>query len=111
MSADKINHPSHYTVGRIEVIDAIEGWGLGFRLGNVVKYVARSAYKGNALEDLKKAAWYLAREIAALEKATLPTPDPPKISGGLECMRRLRSGYLCLTMVPDGALCTKQHDD
>jgi hypothetical protein len=65
--ADPINSPSHYVLGGIEVIDAIEAWGLGFRLANVVKYVARAAHKGKQLEDLKKARWYLDREISKLE--------------------------------------------
>ena len=60
---DKVNHPSHYNVGKIEVIDAIEDWGLGFHLGNVIKYVARADHKQDAIEDLKKASWYLNREI------------------------------------------------
>lgn len=66
MAADAVNHPKHYTFG-IEVIDAIESWGLGFHLGNVVKYVSRAAHKGNELEDLRKAAWYLQRKIEKLE--------------------------------------------
>lgn len=65
---DPIDHPPHYNAGSIEVIDAIEAWGLDFRLGNVVKYVARAAHKGQQLADLKKARWYLEREIARLEK-------------------------------------------
>ncbi len=65
--SDAINHPSHYTMGGIEVIDAIEAWDLGFRTGNVVKYVARAKHKGRELEDLKKAEFYLRREIEALE--------------------------------------------
>jgi len=64
---DPISRPSHYTFGHIEVIDAIEDWQLGFHLGNVVKYVARAGRKGSKLEDLKKARWYLDREIARLE--------------------------------------------
>jgi hypothetical protein len=63
-----VNHPAHYTRGGVEVIDAIEAWELGFRLGNAVKYIARAGHKGDALEDLKKGRWYLDREIAALEK-------------------------------------------
>lgn len=59
-----IDHPKHYTRGGIEAIDAIEAWGLGFNLGNVVKYVARAGHKGEALEDLRKARWYIEREIA-----------------------------------------------
>lgn len=67
MSADPINHPPHYTFGKYEVIDVIEDWGLGFRLANVVKYLARAKYKGKELSDLKKAKWYLEREISTLE--------------------------------------------
>lgn len=67
-TVDNINHPQHYTFGSIEVIDAIEAWGLGFHLENVVKYVARSDHKGNQLEDLKKAQWYLSRKISKLEQ-------------------------------------------
>lgn len=58
-----VDHPKHYNVGGIEVIDAIEAWGLGFNLGNVVKYIARADHKSNAVEDLEKARWYLDREI------------------------------------------------
>ena len=64
---DPIDHPSHYTFGRIEVIDAIEAWQLGFHLGNVVKYVARAGRKGDRLRDLQKARWYLDREIRRQE--------------------------------------------
>lgn len=62
-----INHPKHYNEGKFEVIDVIEDWKLGFHEGNVIKYVARAKYKKNELEDLKKAAWYLARLISKLE--------------------------------------------
>jgi hypothetical protein len=65
---DAVDHPPHYTFGAIEVIDAIEAWGLGFHLGNVVKYVARAAHKGDLVGDLKKARWYLEREIERLER-------------------------------------------
>jgi hypothetical protein len=70
-----VNHPSHYNAGRIEVIDAIEAWDLNFHLGNAVKYIARAQHKGNRVEDLKKAAWYLDREIKRAAKKrwiTLP---------------------------------------
>lgn len=63
MPKEAVNHPPHYTFGRIEVIEAIEDWGLGYHLGNVIKYVARADRKGKRLEDLKKARWYLDREI------------------------------------------------
>jgi hypothetical protein len=65
---DPINQPTHYTFSRIEVIDAIEAWELGFHLGNVVKYVARADRKGNRFNDLQKARWYLDREIRRLEE-------------------------------------------
>ena len=65
---DLINRPPHYTHSGIETIDVIEAWGLGFHLGNVVKYVSRAGKKGDALEDLRKARWYLDRAITALEE-------------------------------------------
>lgn len=60
---DVINHPSHYPRGKIEVIDFIEDQQLPYHLGNVIKYIARAGYKGDKLEDLKKARWYLDRYI------------------------------------------------
>lgn len=60
---DVINHPSHYTRGKIEVIDFIEDQQLPYHLGNVIKYIARAGHKGDKLEDLKKARWYLDRYI------------------------------------------------
>lgn len=68
-STDLVNHPPHYKAGGIETIDFIEAKDLNFRLGNVIKYVARAEKKGNPLEDLKKAKWYLEREIAVRERA------------------------------------------
>lgn len=61
--ADPVNHPTHYKVGGIETIDFIEAKKLGYNLGNVVKYITRSDHKGNRLQDLRKAQWYLEREI------------------------------------------------
>lgn len=60
---DAVNHPSHYTRGKIEVIDFIEDQQLPYHLGNVIKYIARAGHKGDKLEDLKKARWYLDRYI------------------------------------------------
>lgn len=65
---DAVNHPTHYTRGNIEVIDFIEDQQLPYHLGNVVKYVARAGFKGDKVEDLKKAQWYLNRYIRTLEK-------------------------------------------
>ena len=53
--ADAVNHPDHYTWSDYETIDVIEGWKLGYHLGNAVKYISRAEHKGNQLEDLKKA--------------------------------------------------------
>jgi hypothetical protein len=63
---DPVNHPAHYKVGGIETIDFIEAKKLNYRLGNVIKYLTRADHKGNKLEDLKKAQWYLEREIESL---------------------------------------------
>jgi prolyl-tRNA editing enzyme YbaK/EbsC (Cys-tRNA(Pro) deacylase) len=68
MTHDNVNHPSHYKMGGIETIDFIEAKNLSYNLGNVVKYITRADYKGNKIEDLKKAQWYLNREVSNLTK-------------------------------------------
>lgn len=67
---EKINHPDHYggENNPYEAIEVIEAWQLGFNLGNVVKYIARAGKKENELQDLKKALWYLEREIQMKQK-------------------------------------------
>ncbi len=65
---ETVNHPSHYNQGKFEAIDVIEDWKLNFNLGNAVKYIARCPFKQNKLEDLKKARWYIEREIKTVEK-------------------------------------------
>lgn len=70
MTDATIEHPDYYggAENPYEAIKVIEAWGLGFCLGNSVKYIARAGKKTCDLtEDLKKARWYLDREIAALE--------------------------------------------
>lgn len=64
---DMVNHPQHYQHG-IEPIDYIESHNLNFNLGNVIKYVSRAKFKGTELQDLKKAKWYLEREIKRHDK-------------------------------------------
>lgn len=64
-NVDFVNHPPHYTTGGIETIDFIEAKKLNYNLGNVVKYITRADHKGNRTEDLRKAKWYLEREILA----------------------------------------------
>ena len=56
--------PDHYTHGKIQPLEVIEDWGLGFHLGNVLKYIGRAGHKGDALDDLRKARTYLDREIS-----------------------------------------------
>lgn len=72
-----VAHPSHYNAGRIEVIEAIEDWRLGFHRGNAIKYIARAGRKDPAkeVEDLEKARWYLQREIE-LVRAQAEARDP-----------------------------------
>jgi len=61
--ADVVAHPKHYTShpSGVECIQVTEH--MGFNLGNAMKYVWRADLKGKAIEDLKKAAWYIQREI------------------------------------------------
>lgn len=70
--SDPVNNPAHYTEGGIETIDYIEAKGLGYHLGNAVKYISRAGKKGTnqGLEDLRKAQWYLARAIEKNEYAS-----------------------------------------
>lgn len=60
-----VNHPAHYNAGKIEVIEAVEDWGLSFHRGNAVKYIARAGKKDplKEVEDLEKAIWYLQRDV------------------------------------------------
>ena len=69
LPADTVDHPAHYggADNPYEAIKVIEAWQLGFCLGNTIKYIARAGKKGDALEDLKKARWYLDHEIAMQE--------------------------------------------
>ena len=70
MSKEKINHPEYYggKGNAYEAINVIEAWRLTFCLGNVVKYISKAGKKDDIIQDLKKAQWYLEREIQNLEK-------------------------------------------
>lgn len=70
---EAVNHPSHYNLhpSGVECIEVVEH--MGFNVGNAVKYLWRADLKDNALEDLKKAAWYVQREI---EKRTRGADGP-----------------------------------
>lgn len=75
LSREAVNHPQHYggAENPYEAIKIIEAHNLNFCLGNCVKYILRCDHKGTPLEDLKKAQWYLNREIINREH-----PDKPK---------------------------------
>ena len=67
--SEAVDHPPHYggADNPYEAIKVIEAWKLGFCLGNAIKYISRAGKKGPLVQDLKKARWYLDREIASLE--------------------------------------------
>lgn len=67
LQKDMVNHPPHYTAhpSGVECIQITEH--MNFCLGNAVKYIWRADLKGNSLEDLKKARWYLDRQISMME--------------------------------------------
>ena len=84
VTTERVNHPAHYggADNPYEAIKVIEAWELGFCLGNSVKYISRAGKKSidpddpvevayARLEDLKKARWYLGREIERLEAAKM----------------------------------------
>lgn len=73
MADDKhVDHPAHYggVDNPYEAIKVIEAWSLGFCLGNAIKYICRAGKKGDRLEDLRKARWYLDREIHRCEQTS-----------------------------------------
>jgi len=73
MSNNEVDRPRHYNINwkgeqAIETFDYIKSWRMGYAEGNIIKYVSRHKYKGKALQDLKKARWYLDRLIEELEQ-------------------------------------------
>lgn len=67
---ERIDHPAHYNQhpSGIEAIEICEH--MGFNLGNAIKYLLRADHKGQKLDDLKKAAWHVNREIEKLGRET-----------------------------------------
>ena len=63
---EQVNHPNHYNTLGIECIDVVENFN--FNRGNAMKYIWRAGLKGDAIQDLQKAAWYINREIERLQK-------------------------------------------
>ena len=90
-----VNHPNHYlSSSGIEVIDAIEAWGLWFNRGNCIKYVARAGRKNRdkEIEDLEKAQWYLNREIERLKKIPMSINE--------EYLSKEEEGYSTVIITP-----------
>lgn len=79
--SDPINNPEHYKGRTLEVIQVIEDFDLGYRLGNAVKYILRAGKKGAAVPDLRKAIWYLEREIENRRTAIV---EELRVEGGQE---------------------------
>lgn len=79
MSNDPVNHPKHYTnhPSGVECITVTEH--MSFNLGNAVKYIWRAGEKGDLVQDLQKAKWYIEREIALRS----PPPEPSSKPGGI----------------------------
>ena len=67
---NKVKHPKHYggKNNPYEAIKVIEAWGVGFNLGNTLKYISRAGKKDDTIQDLEKALFYLDREIQNLKK-------------------------------------------
>lgn len=110
---DMVNHPPHYqgvtrAGRRIEVIDVIEGYGLGYHLGNAVKYICRAGKKSlDARRDLEKAIWYVRRAAArggilaapGERRADAPAPAEVAEAHGL-CLHRAMALGAILTAYP-----------
>lgn len=62
-SYDMVRSPAHYRGTTIDVIDVIEDWGLGYHLGNALKYLLRAGKKGDTAQDVRKAGWYFERAM------------------------------------------------
>lgn len=75
---EMINHPDHYKGAKFEVIDIIDDFELNFNLGNAIKYILRAGKKDNKAEDLKKALWYVEREIKKLGLVKYTVKDMKK---------------------------------
>lgn len=99
---EMVNHPEHYRGNKYEAIDIIEDYNLGFNLGNAVKYILRCEKKGNKIEDIQKAIWYLDREIymennprkAATTNITLPEERSQALRNVINAINKNKC-YVC----------------
>ena len=106
--SDNVNHPPHYKAGEIECIDALESMASGYKdpvqaglAWNIVKYIWRSPLKGNQLQDLEKARWYLDRLIGRVKRVhitedRLVEPWGAEDEGRVERLFKCRSGSDCV---------------
>ncbi len=81
--SDAVNHPKHYTAhpSGVECVDVAEHYG--FNVGNAIKYLWRAGLKSTSpVEDLRKAAWYVQRELERIGKATKRPPSPMPATEG-----------------------------
>jgi hypothetical protein len=67
--SDPVNSPDHYRRGGFELANVIDAFELNWRLASVAQYVFRAGRKGDRLQDLRKALWYLQREITLCESS------------------------------------------
>lgn len=66
---DPVKNPSHYLKGRkYEPVKVIEDWNLNYHLGNALKYISRAGRKGDSIEDIEKAIWYLQRLVCITKR-------------------------------------------
>lgn len=86
---DNVNHPEHYNMGKIEVIEVLEDWKLDFHSANAVKYIARAGWKDRTkeAEDLEKAIWYLKRKLELVKARD--ENRPPKRPNDMNPKRKI----------------------
>lgn len=109
MMGETVNHPDHYTAGGIEVLTVIHRYGLDFDLGNAVKYLLRADFKGNRLDDLRKARFYIASwaerfgndevEEPCADEGTLVWADPDRIADAKGLTGAVREAALAVLEV------------
>jgi hypothetical protein len=89
-AGDQVNHPPHYTQhpSGVECIQITEHYG--FCIGSAIKYLWRAGLKGDAVQDLKKAVWYINREITNRQRSTTPAGTKPDYDQVMTALIELR---------------------
>lgn len=104
MIKETVNHPGHYTAGGIEVLEVIHRYDLDFDLGNAVKYLLRADFKGDRLDDLRKARFYIASwhgrytliDEPMADEETLAWNTPEQIADAKGLGARVREALVAL---------------